>query len=351
MIHTMRPSEFKRPLDLLPSLTRAISIVLALVIGWLVTAGAGLSAMFVIWWGVAIANDMAVELFAHLARLPLAEGWLANTLNAAARAAPVISVPPGLEQWLVWTGWAALGFSALAFVGLTLSSMRRSIERITGHSGVTKVPVSHPLSEFTERLRTEAGVRFKPSVWVVPATGLVAFAMSAPGGRRAIVLSSSLVERLPEEELLWVMAHELAHLDYGDTNSATIWLASYRGMHLFDRLKVHAFNAVLRLTDRLPGVRALLMLPLMLFFETLITSARIGRWMSRQLFLLPDRWVSRHMEYRADAYAAALVGAKPGVSVLERLGSIEPAFNGLFATHPSPSKRIEALLQRTLQFR
>lgn len=187
------------------------------------------------------------------------------------------------------------------------------------------------------------GKRKRISLYSIPLDGIVAFALSAPFNRHAIVISDGLMRIAPTHVLEWVLAHELAHIRYRDTVSGSFWLLTMRSTHLFARLRVWLIVAMMRLLSFLPVLR-LLTWPLALLIRLVILTGRIGSWLGRQVFLLFDRWASRQMEFHADRYAAQMLGSEAGIQLFQALqhGALEPTFN-LFASHPSHERRIKAL--------
>lgn len=202
-----------------------------------------------------------------------------------------------------------------------------------------------PLQLIVDELRRRSrgpGAR----VWVIPGQGIQALALSGQLHGHAIVLSEGIVSGLPPAMIKWVIAHEYAHILHGDTRSGSLWLLGMRSVHLFDRLRLFFAHLVLRLIAELPVLR-LFFLPCLAFVKLMTLIARLGRWLGSRIFLIFDCWAGRRMEFAADSYAAAAVGAGPGIDLFgSLLGDLEPRFGGLFATHPSMRERIARLQKR-----
>jgi len=139
-------------------------------------------------------------------------------------------------------------------------------------------------------------------------------AFAFPGGM--IGVSSGLLEALPEEiGLAFVLGHELGHFQYRD---------HLRGL------------------GRAVGAG--------LGFSLLLGGRMGGDSVAKMLHFVLQRGYSRHREEAADRFGVALVyrvyGKTEGVDRLFTLLSGRdkaPAWAYMFATHPSPSRRIEKL--------
>lgn len=316
--------------DFVPDLLRLIATFSALLLGWAVTAGLTLSLIWAVWLGL---HEGAV--------------WVWNVLHSYLDQRPSTSwipdSPPPLVGLLFdWTPWIVGPLTLLAYLRLTFSTLKGSVRRIVG-SQVTKVERDSNLGTLFRQVHERSGLRRLPSFWLAEGSGPTAFAISAPFGRRAVVMSPELIRALTADEVAWVMAHELGHLHYRDTDSSSLWITGYNGMLIFERVRVRVFNVLLRLVRAFPLLR-ILTSPLRWSLTLLVRLGGLGRWFARQAFLLLDRWAGRMMEYRADSYASSLLGPEAGIRVLEKLqGGIEPRFGNLFATHPPLKRRARRL--------
>jgi heat shock protein HtpX len=207
----------------------------------------------------------------------------------------------------------------------------------------SRVSPNELLGEVFDSVKQQSGVKKPVSLYLVNTASPLAFAMGAPF-RGTVVLSQGLVNGLEPDEVRWVMAHELAHIRYRDMLLGALWISSIRGLNIFDRIKVFAINLILRILGLLRAPRFIMHILIGAIRLTLST-IRLGRWIAVRFFLLIDRWVSRTTEFRADKFAADKIGPEPGARALYRLGGdAEPLFNGLFATHPKISARIQRLM-------
>jgi heat shock protein HtpX len=195
----------------------------------------------------------------------------------------------------------------------------------------------------TERLSDELGVD-TPAVYVGDFGVLNAFVT----GRRnngTIVLSRSLIERLPLPHLRVVIAHELSHLKSHDTTLMML------GEGLDKHLQTAKYSAIGSIRT---ASMALVMKPFILVFAVL-----------RLIVLLPLRFVSRRREFVADRDAAQVCGAEttaitlrtisqansnisppPRAQAVDALcidGTLTSIIERLFGTHPKMKSRIDRL--------
>lgn len=208
-----------------------------------------------------------------------------------------------------------------------------------------RLQANHPLVVCTHQLAEAMRVR-TPEVWVVESRAVNAFALS--GWRRdAVLLTTSLLNTFPADEVLWVLAHELGHLRHGDPRSGVFWIAAMRTLRLAYAVRGTLLRAVINIVRAIPVLgllEVLITLPLALLLYALTWVERFARG----AFKLVDRILGRRMEYRADREATDLLGAEIGARALSRLGGdIEPAWGGIFATHPPLAKRIRRIHQDT----
>lgn len=253
-------------------------------------------------------------------------------------AGQVMPAPPTTVAFLEYAVMILLGAVSLISVLTLFLPLRHRIKTVCGHAGY---PLGeHPHQCFVDGLCTRyniGGIQVRR----FPIEGIAAFALSTPGNRHAIVISDGLLSQ-PDAVVKWVLAHEVAHIHFGDTHSTTLWLTAFKSINLFSRLRIMLMNLILRLIAFLPVLR-LVTFPTYWLFRGLVVVGRIGRWLGRLIFLVADRWVSRRMEYRADLFAVETVGASPGLFLFEHLvGHFEPSFD-LLATHPPHDKRYEAI--------
>jgi heat shock protein HtpX len=245
---------------------------------------------------------------------------------------------------------ALLGVALVFGMGgsfLSLALSKWSAKRMTGAQVIERpeTPVEAWLLETVRQQAAAQGIGM-PEVAIFDADEPNAFATGARRDRALVAVSRGLLARMRREEVEAVLAHEVGHVANGDmvtlsliqgvVNSFVIALSRVAGWAV-DRL-------VLR-NEQGHGPGYLV--------TALLAQVVFGLLASPIVF-----WFSRQREYRADAGAARLVGARPMIAALERLRSATPgalpaemsafgiAGGGAarwFSTHPSIDERIAAL--------
>jgi heat shock protein HtpX len=185
-----------------------------------------------------------------------------------------------------------------------------------------------------------------PEVAIFDSDDPNAFATGARRDHALVAVSSGLLRGMRPEEVEAVLAHEVSHIANGDM----VTLALIQGV-------VNAFVIALSrvagwAVDRLVFRNEEGHGPAFLV-TSLLAQLVFGLLASPIVF-----WFSRQREYRADAGAARLVGARPMIAALERLRAASPAalpaemsafgiagggFARWFSTHPSIDDRIARL--------
>lgn len=221
------------------------------------------------------------------------------------------------------------------------------------------------LVDCVEALAVEMDVE-PPTLYVAALGAPNAFA-AGRRGHGSVVLSRELLRELDRDEVVGVVAHELAHLRHRDSVlmtaattirqlvTAAVTLAV--GWAVF----VAAFGYELASEGRGPsGVD----------WERVLTALVGGVFVvTTNVYLLATMALSRHREFVADAAAVRAVGdhrglvgalatieaharrassdgdANPVVAALCIRGSVRSRAHGLFASHPPTEARIEALLR------
>lgn len=315
---------------------RAVGLIGGLGVIWLVSTGVMIAAGVMIAWGGEWAFYWAQDTITAM----LNRTQMSSTISTAAP-----PQPPVIRQTLEWTLYAMAAMTLLSFTVTLLSPLSRQVKGALGAQAwavTTPAPKGSPVFEMFHQIKHAAGVKKPVKLYLVETNSAIAFAMGLPF-RGAVVVSTGLTHNLPPEELRFLLAHELAHIRYRDMLLGTLWIASINGLRWVDRLRVALLNLWLKtlVFFRLPG----LLLRLVSWTLSLFLSGvALGRWFGRQFFVLLDRWASRRIEYRADRFAATIEPPLAGASLLARLGGdAEPLFNGLFATHPKISARVERL--------
>lgn len=218
--------------------------------------------------------------------------------------------------------WALL--AGRVFAGLS-AGRRGSAVRVLG---IMFFSDGHAISRATRQLTGDLGIKPVAYVGWFESAEINAFAMGTHKYNSMVVLSRGAIERLSRDQLLAVLAHELAHV---------------------------ANNDMARMTHA-RGVQEALS-----FFLLYRGLKRIARWLFTPLSELEILRLSRAREFAADGIAAQLVGPEHMISVLAKLQqeTILPKptpytnlmmWNGFVKkswlnTHPPLEDRIAALEQ------
>lgn len=210
-----------------------------------------------------------------------------------------------------------------------------------------------PLVETAHALSAQAGLAVMPQVGIYPGEEINAFATGPTRNRSLVAVSTGLLDRLDEEQVKGVIAHEVAHIANGDMVTMTLLQGVMNAFALFfARVLGHLAASAVHEEQR-PALR---------------TAVTLGAELALGLAGgLVTAWFSRRREYRADRDGARLAGPVAMIGALMALkrnfrlrdpeeGS-RPALDAmkifrrqstlrlmtLFATHPPLSARLAAL--------
>ncbi|WP_192035342.1 zinc metalloprotease HtpX [Halomonas sp. YLGW01] len=193
-----------------------------------------------------------------------------------------------------------------------------------------------------DELYRRAGLQMAPQLYYAHSPALNAFAV---GDRHdgAIAVTDGLLNALSLRQLAGVLAHEVTHLQHGDTRvmsmaaamtRLTVWLATIAQLTL------------------------LLMLPLILSGEVRLPwLLLLGVAISPSASTLLQLALSRNREYQADLEAVTITGdpeaLASALTVIERqqgawlsslFGRQPPTWMGWLSSHPSPEERIRRVM-------
>ncbi len=232
-----------------------------------------------------------------------------------------------------------------SFLSLALSKWMA--KRLTG-ARVIEAPATAEEMWLVETVRRHAqasGIGM-PEVAIFDSPEPNAFATGARRDAALVAVSTGLLGSMRREEVEAVLAHEVSHVANGDM----VTLALVQGIVnafviALSRVVGWAVDRFVFRSEEGHGPA---------FFVTSIAAQLVFGLLASPLVF----WVSRQREYRADAGAARLAGARPMIAALERLRAALPAplpdalgafgISGggklrWFSTHPSIEQRIAAL--------
>lgn len=162
---------------------------------------------------------------------------------------------------------------------------------------------------------------------------------SGLGKTRDVVLYDTLIDKLDEEQVLSVLAHELGHATYKDTTYMLIQSIATFGI----------YAAMIGLIMQSSSVYIAFGLEGIFFGFGLILFIILMEPVSMLLGMFTNAW-SRKIEYRADHFAKKYVGEKVMITALEVLAkenfsnlNPHPLFVKIFYGHPTISERIKSL--------
>jgi STE24 endopeptidase len=259
-------------------------------------------------------------------------GWGADVVKATAIGAGVAAggaaLADGLMRrlprawWLPGAGAVVAAGAAVAFAGpVVLDPIFNRFEPLPDGR----------LRRDVLALAAEAGVRVR-EVYVVDASRRTTAAnayVTGLGATKRVVLFDTLIDAFTHDETRLVVAHEFAHVHFGDVPRALAFSAL---------VAPAAALAAAGLTARLATAEGAAVLPALALAATAVaTPAAVAA-----------NALSRRVENRADAFALRLTDAvDPFVSferriTLRNLGDPDPprVMHVLFATHPSTVERI-----------
>ena len=235
-----------------------------------------------------------------------------------------------------------------SFLSLALSKW--TAKRLTGAHVIDKpsTPEEIWLVETVRRQAQASGIG-TPEVAIFDSPEPNAFATGARRDAALVAVSTGLLRSMRREEVEAVLAHEVSHVANGDM----VTLALVQGVVntfviALSRVAGWAVDRLVFRTEEGHGPA---------YFVTSVAAQLVFGLLASPIVF----WVSRQREYRADAGAAGMVGARPMIAALERLRAAQPAalpealgafgiWGGgslrWFSTHPSIEERIDALRRR-----
>ena len=236
-----------------------------------------------------------------------------------------------------------------SFVSLLLSKMMAKRGTGTQIIQTPKTSDERWLIHTVSDLARDAGIGM-PDVGIFPSQTSNAFATGWNRNNALVAVSAGLLSRFTRDEVKAVMAHEIGHVANGDM----ITLALIQGIintfvMFFSRMIGHTIDRAVFKTARGHGPA--------FYITTFVAEIILGILASIIVF-----WFSRQREFRADIFAARLVGKTSMIGALERLRTEQDAptelpdamvafgirtggkpIMRLFMTHPPIETRIKAL--------
>ena len=193
-----------------------------------------------------------------------------------------------------------------------------------------------------------------PEIGIYSSSEINAFATGATKNSSLVAVSTGLLNKMNEEEIKAVLAHEISHIENGDMVTMTLLQGLVNAFVIF-----LARAAAFLISNRGKNKNNFSYFTFHLFSQIFQTIFMIFGWMGIAYF-------SRQREFRADTSGAKLVGKDKMIKALKSLQAMqntkEPVYQknidaisyfkitnsnkkraSLFASHPLLSERIEKL--------
>jgi len=210
-------------------------------------------------------------------------------------------------------------------------------------------PELRKLHLMLQRLSLQAGLPKTPELGVYQSPEMNAFATGPSKSRSLVAFSTGLLEKMTDEEIEGVAAHEIAHIANGDMITMTLLQGVVNALIMFiARIIAFAVSSRFERDSRywIQFVTVIVAQLILGVFGVMITS-----------------WFSRKREFRADQGGARYAGRSKMIAALQALNnrhqiaddrapqmaalkissSKKGGFLSLLSTHPPLEERIEAL--------
>lgn len=246
---------------------------------------------------------------------------------------------------------AVLGFGG-SLISLAMSKW--SAKHMTG-AVVIDIPSNATEGWLVETVRRQAkasGIGM-PEVAIYDSPDVNAFATGMSRNNALVAVSTGLLQKMQQDEIEAVLAHEVSHIANGDMVTLTLIQGVVNTFVIFlSRIIGHAVDRIIFKTEEEHGPAYMI--------TSIIAQIVLGILAS-----IIVMWFSRQREFRADAGSAKLVGRNKMIAALERLKQqYEPShlpdkmaafgisgrqsqIGRLFMSHPPLEERIAALREAT----
>ena len=248
---------------------------------------------------------------------------------------------------LIW------GFGG-AFISLAIS---RWIAKFS--MGITPINPDHctaterELYQKVAKLAQKAGLPNTPEVGIYESADVNAFATGPSKSKSLVAVSSGLLNRMDNQEIDGVLAHEISHIANGDMVTMTLIQGVVNAFVMFfARIVAFATTQFVK-EDIRPIVNLIVVIVLEILFSF--------------LGMIVIAWFSRKREFKADQGGAQLAGKSSMISALSALQRVyenplaegeetpksiaafkisnKSSFLEVFSTHPPLEVRIQTLRQ------
>jgi heat shock protein HtpX len=253
-------------------------------------------------------------------------------------------------QWgLTGTGWFLIIAGCIDFIAFFFSD--RIVLKASGAKQLEKNQAPE-LFLIIEKLCMQENLPL-PKLYLINDTSMNAFATGRNTKHAAIAVTRGIVEKLSEDELTGVIAHELSHIQNNDIRTMAIITVLVGGISLIaDMFWYSSFATKSQEKDR-SGMIAWIGVGLAIFAP--LTAMLIQLFISRKRELIADA-TAAHMTQKPKALASALQKISMNVIMPTHTSRAtahlyfsspsrgEALLDKLFSTHPPIEERINLLM-------
>lgn len=126
-------------------------------------------------------------------------------------------VPLLVFAWIIWFSWAFISL----FLSKFMAKQSYNIEIITQENLYNYSKKEKLVYEIVQTLSNQNGIKM-PEVWIYIDNEPNAFATWATKNSSLVAVSTGLLESMDEDEISWVIAHEMAHILNWDMVTMTL---------------------------------------------------------------------------------------------------------------------------------
>lgn len=253
--------------------------------------------------------------------------------------------------WVIWFSWSFISL----FLSKWMAKMSYKIELINESNLYNQNPKAKLVYNLVDRLSRENNIKL-PEVWIYNSQEPNAFATWATKNSSLVAVSTWLLDLMTEDELEWVIAHEMAHVLNWDMVTMTLmqWVLNTFVVFL-SRIVASLIDTALSSNEEGESNW-----PTFIYYIASIVLEIIFGLFATMLVM----WFSRFREYKADAWSSKYVWKQKMIAALKKLqiysnrlttddsdkfatmkiwSKKRKWFMWLFSSHPELDDRIKAL--------